>query len=394
MVKNALTTKAVLAYLRAWIVEHKVPSHLEKEAIMVRSAIAVLALSIFPGFAVAQQPAQTASRTHVVVTGNTLWALAQRYYQDPFQWPRIYEANRSQIGDSDLIYPDQEFVIPGIAADEPAIVGGVEVVAARPQAPDAPPGGAEAEEANSERDRRSVFYRDPMTSTGVRGVEEADYLFVSRASVWSAEWLGPENTDDVESDGEIESFIAQGELRTALTFTRVRLSLDDGFRVAVGDALQIFRPVRTVEGVGSIIRPTGVLSITRADREGTEGVVLQPFGRVLLGDLVRPAPDFDLEAGQYPDVVTNRTSATVVEFGGMHALYGLSDVAILDRGGEHGVEIGDEYVAFEGDGSTEEVVGRLRVVATESQTSSARIVSLQGPVFHTGIAVHLDSKMR
>ena len=381
--------------------EHKVPPHLEKEAIMVRSAIAVLALSIFPGFAVAQQPTQTASRTHVVVTGETLWALAQRYYEDPFQWPRIYEGNRSQIGDPDLIYPDQEFVIPGIAADElaiaadePAIVGGVEVVAAGPQAPDAPPGGAEAEEAISERDRRSVFYRDPMTSTGVRALEEADYLFVSRASVWSAEWLGPENTDVVESDGKIESFIAQGELRTALPYTRVRLSLDDGFRVAVGDALQIFRPVRTVEGVGSIIRPTEVLSVTRADGKVTEGVVLQPFGRVLLGDLVRPAPDFDLEAGQYPDVVTNRTSATVVEFGGIHALYGLSDVAILDRGGEHGVEIGDEYVAFEGDGSTEEVVGRLRVVATESQTSSARIVSLQGPVFHTGIAVHLDRKMR
>ena len=369
---------------------------------MVRSAVAVLALSIFPGFAVAQQPAQTASRTHVVVAGETLWALAQRYYQDPFEWPRIYEANRSQIEDPGLIQPDQAFVIPGIAADEPAvaadepaIVGGVEVVAARPQAPDAPPGGAEPEEAISERDRRSVFYRDPMTSTGVRGIEAADYLFVSRASVWSAEWLGPENTDDVESDGEIESFIAQGgELRTALPYTRVRLSLDDGFRVAVGDALQIFRPVRIVEGVGSIIRPTGVLYIIRADGAVTEGVVLQPFGRVLPGDLVRPAPDFDLEPGQYPDLVTNRTSATVVEFGGIHALYGLSDVAILDRGGEHGVEIGDEYVAFEGDGLTEEVVGRLRVVATESQTSSARIVSLHGPVFHTGIAVHLDRKMR
>ena len=106
---------------------------------MVRSAIAVLALSIFPGLAVAQQPAQTASRTHVVVKGNTLWALAGRYYEDPFLWPRIYEANRSQIADPDLIYPDQEFVIPGIAADQlaivadepPAIVGGVEVAAAR-----------------------------------------------------------------------------------------------------------------------------------------------------------------------------------------------------------------------------------------------------------------------
>lgn len=368
---------------------------------MVRSAIAVLALSIFPGLAVAQQPAQTASRTHVVVKGNTLWALAGRYYEDPFLWPRIFEANRSQVADADLIYPDQEFVIPGIAPDElaiaedePGIVGGVEVAVARPQAPDAPPRGAEVRTASDERNRRSVFFRDPMTATSVRAIEEEDYLLVSRASVWSAEWLGPENTDDIESDGEIESFIALGELRTALPYTRVRLALDFGFRVAVGDALQIYRPVRTVEGVGSIIRPTGVLSIIRADGGGTEGVVLQSFGRVRPGDLVRPAPDFALEAGQYPDVVTNRTSATVIEFGGNHALYGLGEVAILDRGGEQGVEIGDEYVAFEGDGSTEEVVGRLRVVAKESQTSSARIVSLQGPVFHTGIAVHLDRKMR
>lgn len=376
---------------------------------MVRSAIAVLALSIFPGLAVAQQPAQTASRTHVVVDGETLWALAGRYYEDPFLWPRIYEANRSQIADPDLIYPDQEFVIPGIAADQlaivadepaivadepPAIVGGVEVAAARPRVPDAPPRGGEARTAVSERDRRSVFFRDPMTATSVRAIEEEDYLLVSRASVWSAEWLGPENTDDIESDGEIESFIALGELRTGLPYTRVRVALDDGFRVAVGDALQIYRPVRTVEGVGSIIRPTGVLSIIRAEGGGTEGVVLQSFGRVRPGDFVRPAPDFDLEAGQYPDVVTNRTSATVIEFGGSHALYGIGEVAILDKGGEQGVEIGDEYVAFQGDGSTEEVVGRLRVVATERQTSSARIVSLQGPVFHTGIAVHLDRKMR
>jgi hypothetical protein len=57
MAKNALTTRAVLAYLRTWIVEHKVPFHLEKEVIIVRSAIAVLTLSIFPDFAAAQQPA-------------------------------------------------------------------------------------------------------------------------------------------------------------------------------------------------------------------------------------------------------------------------------------------------------------------------------------------------
>ena len=363
---------------------------------MVRSALAVLTLAILPGFAAAQQPAQTAYRTHVVVRGETLWALAQRYYQDPFQWPRIFEANRSQISDPDLIFPIQEFVIPGIAGDQPAIVGGVAVTEARPEAPDAPPAaGPGPQPTVSERDRRSVFYRDPTGSAGgAQGREEDAYLLVSRSSVWSAEWLGPEEPAEIESDGEIESFIAQGELRTGLPYTRVRIALDPGVRVSVGDALQIFRPVRTVEGLGSIISPSGVLSVIRADDRGTEGVVLQAFELVQVGDLVRPAPVFPLVAGQQPDPVTNRTGATVVEFGGRHTLYGLGEVAILDRGVEHGVSIGDEYVVYEGTGATEEEVGRLRVVATERQTASARIVGVQGPVFHRGMAVHLDRKMR
>ena len=299
--------------------ERKVPSHLEKEAIMVRSAIVVLALSIFPGFAVSQQPVTADSQTHVVVAGETLWALAQRYYDDPFLWTRIFEANQSQIADPNSIELGQQLVIPGIAADEVAaadevevaVVGGVEVVTVQPQAPapEAPP----AQEALSERDRRSVFFRDPVATLGVRALVADDYLLVSRASVWSAEWLGPENTDDIVSDGRIESFVAEGQLRTALPYTRARVTLDDGFRVAMGDALQIFRSVRVVEGLGSILRPTGVLTITRVDPEGVEGVILQPFGRVLLGDFIRPAPAFDLVEGQYPDVVTNRTAATVVE---------------------------------------------------------------------------------
>jgi len=146
--------------------------------------------------------------------------------------------------------------------------------------------------------------------------------------------------------------------------------------------------------LGSIIRPTGVVSVTRVDGGITEGVVLQLFERVLPGDFTRAAPAFNLQPGQYPDVVSDRTGATILEFGSSHALNSLGDVAILDRGGEQDVEIGDEYVAFQGDGSTEDVVGRLRVVATESQTASARIVSVEGPVFKTGIAVHLDRKMR
>ena len=51
---------------------------------------------------------------HVVIKGEALWWIAEykQIYNDPFQWPVIYKANRSQIKDPDLIFPDQDFVIP------------------------------------------------------------------------------------------------------------------------------------------------------------------------------------------------------------------------------------------------------------------------------------------
>jgi LysM repeat protein len=51
---------------------------------------------------------------HVVIKGETLWWIAEykQIYNDPFQWPLIYKANRAKIKDPDLIFPDQKFAIP------------------------------------------------------------------------------------------------------------------------------------------------------------------------------------------------------------------------------------------------------------------------------------------
>ncbi len=188
--------------------------------------------------------------------------------------------------------------------------------------------------------------------------------------------------------------VVEGSVRTAFPFTRVRLQLEPGFRVRLGDDLQIFRPARVNEYLGVILRPMGVLSVTRVAPNLIEAMVDEVFGPVAVGDFVRPAPVFDLRPGEYPAMVTNRTEATVIEFGHVHQLYGLREVVILDMGSQDGVDIGDEYVAFFGDGSTEEIVGRIRVVLTEEETSSARIVTVEGPVFEIGTAVYLDRKMR
>jgi nucleoid-associated protein YgaU len=63
---------------------------------------------------VGQQPAPTepAPRTYTVRKGDTLSAIAKREYGDAGSWRRIFEANRDQIDNPDLIHPGQELKIP------------------------------------------------------------------------------------------------------------------------------------------------------------------------------------------------------------------------------------------------------------------------------------------
>jgi LysM repeat protein len=57
-----------------------------------------------------ETPADGAS--HVVVKGDTLWDIADTSYHNPFDWQKIWNANKDQIENPDLIYPDQKFMIP------------------------------------------------------------------------------------------------------------------------------------------------------------------------------------------------------------------------------------------------------------------------------------------
>jgi nucleoid-associated protein YgaU len=56
---------------------------------------------------------QLAGETLVIVQpGNSLWRIARRTYGGGVHYTEIYQANRDQIGDPDLIYPGQIFSVP------------------------------------------------------------------------------------------------------------------------------------------------------------------------------------------------------------------------------------------------------------------------------------------
>jgi nucleoid-associated protein YgaU len=61
---------------------------------------------------VAAQARRDGAEAITVQTGFTLWALSEGYYGDGERYVRLYEANRDQIRDPDLIFPGQVFRLP------------------------------------------------------------------------------------------------------------------------------------------------------------------------------------------------------------------------------------------------------------------------------------------
>ncbi|KAJ55655.1 hypothetical protein ACMU_13265 [Actibacterium mucosum KCTC 23349] len=59
------------------------------------------------------RPNQSGVAVVTVQPGFTLWAIARENYGDGVQYVAVYEANKAQIRDPDLIYPGQIFRVPG-----------------------------------------------------------------------------------------------------------------------------------------------------------------------------------------------------------------------------------------------------------------------------------------
>jgi nucleoid-associated protein YgaU len=72
----------------------------------------VSAVIVLPFERVAPEALNLGPDSVVVQPGNSLWRLARRLYGEGIQYTVIYEANRSQIRDPDLIYPGQVFQAP------------------------------------------------------------------------------------------------------------------------------------------------------------------------------------------------------------------------------------------------------------------------------------------
>ncbi len=233
---------------------------------------------------------------HTVRRGDTLWDISSHYYNNPYQWPRLWSYN-AQIQNPHWIYPGDR-----------------------------------------------VRLRDPLTAAssrlgafGRRGVP-AGTVFLRDVG-----WVDDRKDDTWgEVVGSPSDHLMLGDTDD------VYIQLGDQHEVTVGDQLTIFRPIRTVasdNAGGELVSIRGTAKIERYNPKTkmARARIIEALDVIERGVKVGPV-------GRKFDVVPAVRSDRDLEASILAAVYpyhffGQNQVVFIDRGEKDGVKVGMRFFA-------------------------------------------------
>lgn len=331
------------------------------------------------------------ARTHVIKSGDTLWALAQTYYGNAYLWPQLWESN-TWITDAHWIYPGDVLLVEG--------EGGAGAQSADANAGGATAGGATMAEgdnaftAQTTDDGSTVARVDPANNP-IAIATEADiycYGFIGDPNESMPNFI--ESHEDVETkyvplvNPEVPGDAAAGDLVYIHGGTSSGLVAGETYlAVLPGDMV---KHPSTGAVLGRKYEYVGQVRILCTEDGRSRAVVTESCREIPIGARLRPMPQLPIPIARVPelpawcDPPTNRTTGTIVDSRGWEL--GLSEGVLVqvDLGSEQNIEPGDFLTVFRPsprENQPRMVLGEIGILTTQARTATAIIVRARREMF-------------
>ncbi|MCU0254631.1 MAG: LysM peptidoglycan-binding domain-containing protein [Acidobacteria bacterium] len=306
------------------------------------------------------------AQVHTVVPGDSLWALSQQAFNDPYLWPTIWDANR-WITYSHWIYPGDPIVIPGAPtvvgeAPPPAVVEPVGEpwtsapprAAAVSAAPAAPAAGPLRLPVASETEMRCA----PQLAAGIDPT--ASRIFAREE---------PEKI--LQGQGDIV-YIEGGTSR----------GMAPGQEFAVQREEWLVMHPATTKSQAHFVRNLGWLRVIAVQAESATAEIVTSCDAMLLGDRLIPARSFPLPVVEITrldalsGVTDGKQGWVVTSFEPESIIAGEGHMIGIDLGSGAGLTVGDQVLFWRpGEhGAPRRVLGQGVVLQTGEAGSTVKLL--------------------
>jgi hypothetical protein len=318
------------------------------------------------------------ARTHVIKSGDTLWALAQQYYGNAYLWPQLWESN-TWITDAHWIYPGDVLLVEGeVSAAASASGTGDTVIAGGTTAePELPAGGSTAVIAPSsppvpigtESDIYCYGYigepNEPMPNY-FESIEDVEVMYLPRA-----------NFDEGSSVATGEMIYINGGLATGLIPGETYMAVEPGELV--------YHPV-TKELIGQHYNYQGQIRILCAEDKQARAIVTQACREINVGARLKPMPQLPIPIARVPELAewcdppSGRTAGYIIDSLDWDLGLAEGNLVQINLGRDNQVQPGDFLTVFRDSpypGQPRQVLGEIGILTTEARTATAKVVQIR-----------------
>jgi hypothetical protein len=323
-------------------------------------------------------------KKHTVVKGDCLWDIAGFYYNDPFLWPVIYEANKDSIADPHWIYPGEVFVIPNVPEEQvsiPPVQEGIvmEVKGTKSKI---------EQELQTTRGERLEEELEEVEETELFSVvQAADYAFTRKAALLAG-FITKDRSLGIGTISKLVQTLPDLKGSATIMGDKVELNKGSSDGIKEGDNYVIFKWDKGVGRYGTIVRIKGVLKILETGEDVSTARVTESYEEINNGDHIMRYTAPEVTTGKAQPVIEEITGK-IIAFKNEDPIIKPFSVVYIEPG-SGSVKLGDVFLIYEkGSENLITPIGKIQIVDVREETASGYITSIMG---HTKIS--LGNKIR